>query len=60
MKANAVAGLVLAVVGLGNILYGFYRVVALDKSLIPLVPVGLMCTALGLIILVKAKSSSND
>ena len=59
MKGHHVGAAILIIVGLANICYGFYRVFALDKSLIPGVPVGLLCIVMG-IVLITRKSKSPD
>ncbi len=47
MNGKHVSALILMGVGLACMVYATYRVVALDASIIPLLPVGLMCTAIG-------------
>ena len=50
MNGKIVAGLIIILVGLANVGYGIYRDLALDKSMMPGVPVGiaafLLATAL--------------
>ena len=56
MNGKQVGGLVLGVVGLLNVAYGLYRGLALDKSMIPLVPIGAMCAAIGFLLLGRSRS----
>lgn len=54
MKANGAAALVLIIVGALNVAYGLYRVFAMGQSMLPLVPVGLICTAIGVVLLTRS------
>ena len=54
MKANGAAALVLIIVGTLNVAYGLYRVFGKGQSMLPLVPVGLMCAAIGVVLLIRS------
>lgn len=56
MNGPRVAGLILVVVGLLNIAYGIYRSVALDASMLPIAPVGLLCAAVGLMLMKRSSA----
>lgn len=50
MKNNNVAAMILSIVGVLCLLYAAFRFFALDQSLVPLAPVGLVCVVLGLVL----------
>lgn len=54
MNSNSVAAIILMLVGILCIFYAIYRTAALEQSMMPLVPVGLMCTVFGLMLLIRS------
>ena len=60
MQGNKVAALILIVVGLLNIAYGLYRYLELEKSLLPLVPLGAVFAAIGVMLMTRSGTLPRD
>ncbi|NNE06351.1 MAG: hypothetical protein HKO64_11415 [Xanthomonadales bacterium] len=53
MNGNKTAAMVLIIIGALNVAYGLYRVFAMEQSMLPLVPVGLVFSAIGVLMITR-------
>lgn len=60
MRGNHVAALILVAVGVLNIAYGLYRYLELGRSLLPLVPLGAVFAAIGVILMTRSGTLPRD
>lgn len=60
MQGNKVAALILIAVGLLNVSYGLYRHFELGKGLLPLVPLGSVFAAIGVILMTRSGTLPRD